>query len=700
MNRWPAGLMLILSLAACAAPPVPTPAVDPGVWFVEVEREGGCWLDPETLQTLGADPLGETPPPLRLSWAGRPVPYLPLRTEEGWGLFFFAPDRSTRYTRRTAFRLEVGATGEVMPLEEPPAAASSPAGGLASLRWEEDRRYLPQADAESPWFWEPLYAPGAVTHTLTLTGALSGPVTVTLHLWSHTAFPANPDHLLRLRWDSRTVGEWEWDGQGMQHLTASWEEGQPEGEHTLAIETPRVPGVDVALVWLDGWDVTYRRRVEASGAVWQAEGATLRVEETGPGVRLLDVTDPFSPLNLDLVPAGGTVKVVPAHRYWVGKPEEVPGPLAVRPVRAVGQVANLSYLSYLALAPPEFHASLQPLLEHRRSQGLEAAVVDIQAVYDIFGSGRPDPEAVRTLVQSLPALRYLLLVGDGTAEPWGYDGEAGALRVVAPLTRTTRLGETPADSLLGTGRQGRPFDCALRQAQDIAQGRPVVPVGRFPAASPDEVTAMVGKTIRWETQEHPPAVLLLSDDEPEFAALVEEIASLLPAGSQVQRLDAGDDGSRAEALEALSGGPVWLNYAGHGSLTLLGDEGLLTVEDGETWREPALVVAWTCLAAHFIHPTQASMAEVWLRSPRGGAVAFLGPVGETTTGEQEPFVEAFYRALLEKERLGDAWLAALRLCPSTGSGHRSGQALQENGSQDVAWGYVLLGDPALRLRLE
>lgn len=693
MNRWRAGLVLLLLLAACAAPPVPTPAVEPGVWFVEVEREGGCWLDPETIRTLGADPLGETPPRLRLSWAGRPVPYLPLRTDEGWGLFFFAPDRSTRYTRRTAFRLEVDTPGETIPLGEPLAAASSPAGGLASLRWEQDRRYLPQADAEIPWFWEPLYAPGAVTHTLVLAGALSGPVTVTLHLWSHTAFPADPDHLLRLRWDNRTVGEWEWDGQGMQHLTASWEEGQPEGEHTLAIETPALPGVDVAMVWLDGWDVTYRRRVGASGAdfpvcrsgtVWQAEGAALRVEETGPGVHLLDVTDPFSPLNLGSVPAGGLVETVPAHRYWIGRPEESPQPLAVRPARVVGQVADLSYLSYLVLAPPEFHASLQPLLEHRRSQGLEAAVVDPQAVYDTFGSGRPDPEAVRGLVQSLPALRYLLLVGDGTAEPWGYDGEAGALRVVAPLTRTTHLGETPADSLLGTDRQGQS----------------VVAVGRFPAASPNEVSAIVEKTIRWETQEHLPTALLLSDDEPEFTAVVEEIASLLPAGSQVQRLDAGDDGSREEALEALRRGPVWLNYAGHGSLTLLGDEGILTVEDGETWREPALVVAWTCLAAHFIHPTQASMAEVWLRSPRGGAVAFLGPVGETTTGEQAPFVGAFYRALLEKERLGDAWLAALRLRPSTGSGHCSGQALQEDGPQDVTWGYVLLGDPALRLRLE
>jgi hypothetical protein len=70
-----------------------------------------------------------------------------------------------------------------------------------------------------------------------------------------------------------------------------------------------------------------------------------------------------------------------------------------------------------------------------------------------------------------------------------------------------------------------------------------------------------------------------------------------------------------------------------------------------------------------------------MRAPGSGAVAFLGPVGETTTGEQKPFIQAFYTALKEKERLGDGWLAAL----------------QVEGSRDVAAGYTLLGDPALRI---
>jgi hypothetical protein len=240
--------------------------------------------------------------------------------------------------------------------------------------------------------------------------------------------------------------------------------------------------------------------------------------------------------------------------------------------------------------------------------------------------------------------------------------------VVTPFTRTAALGETPADGLLGAD----------------GAGRPAVAVGRFPAASVDEVRSMVAKTIQWESQGESPQALLVSDDEAEFRDLAECISELVSAGAAPQRLDASEKGSRAELLGTLQQGPVWLNYTGHGSLTMLCDEGLLTLEDGENWGEPALVVAWTCLAAHYVHPTQDSMAEVWLRLPRGGAVAFLGPVGETTSAEQEPFLRAFYGALRDQERLGDAWLAALR----------------EGRSADVRWGYVLLGDPALHLNLK
>ena len=666
------GVILLLVTCAGPRPVAPEPKLTPGVWFVEVAEEDGTWLSPQDLELMGLDPRGASPPSLGLARGEHEIPYLAQRTGEGWGAFLFAPDQHTRTSERTAIRMDVSAPGPAMATaEQRPLGDEVLDGGLVTLRWEENQRYVPQAETETPWLWEALRTPstGAITQTVVLPGALPGPVTVTLHLWSHTASAANPDHRLRLAWDGQLMDVWDWDGQGMQQLTTSFQ-GSTGEVHTLALQTPELPGAAVATVWLDRWEVMYRRRVTDDGSVWHAEGNAMAVEGARPGARLLDVTNPFGPRDLGPLAAGELVGVTPGHRYWVGVPQEAPSPVAVRAARALDLEA-LKDVAYLAIAPLSFHGAVEPLLEQRRSQGLKAVVVDPQAVYDTLGVGQPSADALHGLVAQLPSLAYVLLVGDGTVEPDGYRGDAGSLRVVTPFTRTAELGETPADSLLGLDRDGKAR----------------VAVGRLPASSVGDVTVMVDKTLQWEDGraiERQPPMLLVRDDQAEFKRMVQQIETLLSPATTVRHIAAEKEGSRAELLAALGDGRAWVNYAGHGSLTMLSDDGLLTLEDGKRWRDPVLVVAWTCLAAHYAHPTQASMAEVWLRRPRGGAVAFLGPAGKTTSSEQMPILTAFYSALGEQERLGDAWLAALR----------------EEGSNDVRWGYVLLGDPALRLVFE
>jgi hypothetical protein len=537
-----------------------------------------------------------------------------------------------------------------------PTLPEEPAGALTTVTWEQDERYLPQALTDVPWFWQPIYAPGDLAYTLPLTDAQPGPITVTVRLWSHTNFPPYPDHRLVLHWDGKQVGEKEWGGQGMQAVTASWVEETALGEHTLTLETPATSEKGVAVVWIDGIDVTYRKAVTVG--IYRAEGAAISL--TKPEERVLDVTDPWSPVDLGTGEGTGRVATEAGGTYWVGTPEVAQVP-KLRPAQELAE-EGLAGVEYLAIAPPDYQDALRPLLDAREEGGLITAVVTPQSVYDALGTGRPDPKALQALVRSLPSLRYLLLVGDASVQPWAYD-EGGNTRVVAPFVRTAVLGETAADGLLGTDEAGEP----------------IVAVGRLPAESPSDVTAMVEKTLLWE--EGPlPTPVLVSDDEGEFTTSVEEFALLIPGGQEAPWVDLGEENSRESLFTALSAGPAWLTYNGHGSLTRLGDEAILTVEDGNEWDAPMLGVAWTCLAAHYTHPQQISMAEAWLRRPEGGVVAFIGPVGETTTFEQRPFAEAFYRAVPEVEHLGDAWLRALQI---------------DGGSDDVRWGFALLGDPAL-----
>jgi len=189
----------------------------------------------------------------------------------------------------------------------------------------------------------------------------------------------------------------------------------------------------------------------------------------------------------------------------------------------------------------------------------------------------------------------------------------------------------------------------------------------------DELRQVVGKTVAWQSSSR---LLLVSDDEAEFSAMIERLGAVQDVD---EVLDASAEDARRELLRWLGGGPGTLIYSGHGSLQLLGDEKLLTVEDGQNWQQPSVVVTWSCLCASFAHPTHQSLGEALLLAPKG-VVAFVGPTGETTSSEQMDMALGVQTALVEGDTIGRAllkgWWAAT--------------------TADSRQGFALLGDPALR----
>ncbi len=655
--------VLVLALALIAwrllpfkpAPQPAQPTVSGDAGYLDFAAAGPAQLDARALLALGFDPQGADAPPLRLRWRGTPVPTYPLRDAQGWRVLFYVPDGATRFYPYTTLRWERGAEAELMPTHAPESMPQGATTALRTLHLEENARYLSQATADVPWFWQVLYAPTTWTPEVSLPGWTPGPMTVTLRLWSHSSSSQiDPDHVLRLSWGDARVQEWSWDGTGMQSLSATW---TPDTPAPLRFEMPAIEGT-TAVVWLDALTITYTARLEAGPMVWQAQGEGLSLEGLPAKLELWDVSDALAPVRLVPRPSGALATRAGA-RYWLGSPRQAQAPLGWRAAQGLDPLPATT--DYLVIAPEAFHVALAPLLEARRNAGLMVALVTPQAVYDTWGYGQPDPQALRAFIQNQPALRYVLVVGDGSAAVDGYVGQAGALRVPTPYVRTTYVGETPADGLLGADEAGQPR----------------VAIGRFPAQSVADVQAMVAKTLAWEQQSGAQAVLL-SDSENEFSDLIESLSPPLP-DAEVIRIDANEAEARSRLLQALDKAPTWLTYCGHGSLIQLSKEALLTLKD--SWRQPAFFVSWTCLSAYFIHPEQEGLGEMWMRQPQGGVVAFLGPTGETTTSEQRPYAQAFYAAIETSPHVGDAWIAAL------------GQA----GSDDARWSFILLGDPALRV---
>ncbi len=666
--RWGMVWLSLLVLCGCRAkpaplPPTPVPDASAG-WTLLVRSAGPHWLSPDWWRSQKLDPASLDPAQVSLFSSGAPVPTLWIESPQGRGLLFWA-ELSTvpRLTAMGAYTLTVDAASAASPTI--PAfsgdASTRQEFALDTVRLESDQVYRSTAPLESPWLWASLYSPNAFTLTVPLTDVVSGPLTLTLRLWGQSSAPQNPDHHVRVRWNGAAAGDHTWDGDGAE----SWSLPLPSarsGDNELVWELPGDTGAEVEVVWLDAVAVTWPRalRAGAGGATWLTGAAGESCWDAPAGERRALFATAAGQVydgGTHTAGAGSALCLAqpPAARGWLGVPWEAPAPELVRPRQWLTASALLE-ADYLVIAPQLFHAALSPLLEARRAEGFRPALATPEQVYDTYGTGLPDPAAIRALVARLQAtgrLRYLLLVGDASAEP---QAPWNSLLVPTVWTRTANIGETASD-----------YDLAA------VDGTAAVAVGRFPVSTVGEVEALVAKTLAWQPTRR---LLLFGDDEAEFTGLNDTLAPYYPVDA---RLDAASETARAELLAWLDAGPGVLVYSGHGSLPMLGDEQILTAKDVGAWKGPTVMVAWTCLCASFGHPRATGLSEAWLRDAKN-AVAVIGPTAETTTVEQSAMAIAVQASLATGAPLGDALLA--------GWGAAS--------SQDARVSFVLLGDPTLR----
>ena len=114
--------------------------------------------------------------------------------------------------------------------------------------------------------------------------------------------------------------------------------------------------------------------------------------------------------------------------------------------------------------------------------------VPVQAIYDQFGDGRVDPEAIRSFLQYAAQHwavkpQYVLLVGDASYDTLNYTTSPQANRLPTFLVQTVYGGETASDVVF---------------AQLDDDEKPDVAIGRVPARDADQVRAFVAKTIAYE----------------------------------------------------------------------------------------------------------------------------------------------------------------------------------------------------------
>jgi hypothetical protein len=343
---------------------------------------------------------------------------------------------------------------------------------------------------------------------------------------------------------------------------------------------------------------------------------------------------------------------------------------------------------YLVIAPDAFAEALQPLLDWREKQGLRVRRVSPDEIYDAYGYGMKDTQAIRDFLRDAharwqPAPRFVLLVGDSS-----YDYKnvlKGRQQDVVPtrLVYTTFAGDTASDTWY---------------AEDD-QGKPLFAIGRLPAQTPDQVKVMVGKIIAYEQAPaadwHKRALVVADNEDPTFESLNEQLINGLPSGYSAERVyfsqvQPDEREKLHDAVQAaFNQGVAIVNYIGHGSLDVWGQEQALTVESAghlQNGDRLPILTTYTCLNGFFHHPQATSLAEALLWQEGGGIVGAVVPSGRSLTSQQAPLAQAFYAALFSADvsTLGEALERAQASVP------------QDMTPLEVIETFNLLGDPALR----
>jgi hypothetical protein len=641
--------------------------------------------------------VGDTDPDnLHLTLRDRDVPFLLQGEGRERTLIFYGQARRSIYDDANVYWLTTDGGGARQDKRAAPIEDIAASTGVTRLRLEEDRHYhaepLPGADH---WLWEALYAPGTLTRTLTVSDLAAGEGALVLGVWSGTDAPADPDHHLRVSLNGRQLADDKWNGMSARLITTTVPSGVlHSGENILSMEAGGDTGAPVDLVFLNWVQLDYPRKLNATDGIlaFSSAASGYRLSGLGEDAVVVDITDPDAPIFAVAAASGDALTFGSAEaglrRYLAVSPEALLTPASVTQAEAPTLRDETDGADYLVIAPDAFAAELQPLLDWRAKNGLTVRRVSPEAVYDAYGYGMKDTQAIRDFLRDAharwrPAPRFVLLVGDSSYDYKNLLG--GAQRDILPtrLVHTTFAGETASDTWY---------------AEDD-QGKPLFAIGRLPAQTPEQFATMVAKIIGYEQAPDADwrkrALVVADNEDPAFESLNEQLIASLPPGYTAERVyfgqaDPSDKGKLHEAvLAAFDQGVSVVNYIGHGSLDVWGEEQALTVKSVAELKNGdrlPILTTYTCLNGFFHHPIATSLAEALLWHEDGGIVAAVVPSGRSLTSQQAPLAQAFYTALFSEDvtTLGEALM------------HAQANAPADVTPLEVVRTFNLLGDPALR----
>jgi len=344
--------------------------------------------------------------------------------------------------------------------------------------------------------------------------------------------------------------------------------------------------------------------------------------------------------------------------------------------KAIGPIDNqnlhgLRNVEMIVLYPTELIDAAELFTAHRSSvSDINVEMVDVDHVFNEFGSGAPSPVAIRNFAKMLfdrfPDFKYLMLLGDASFDYKNIKGLSAPSNLIPTYETKESLDPIrgfPSDDFYALLSPGE--GTSLKGALDIA-------VGRLPAKSSGEALDMINKIISYESSANrfgdwQNQITFVADDEDFNIHLnqADQIAQKVVNDHPIYNvekiyLDAFKQVStaggelypdvQAAINNSLFKGTSVINYMGHGGSTGFAQERILTINDVSNWTNAdklALFVTATCSFTGYDDPNFVTAGERAILNPNGGAIALFTTVRSVYSSSNERLTKAVFDNLFK-----------------------------------------------------
>jgi len=644
---------------------------------------------------------------LSLTHLGQPVAW--RAADDGAGLEFYATAIDSIYTSENVYRL---GRGQGLGMEE---RTGSPPGGPVgeglfrdSVHYEQNPRpviLLPLDPEGDTWFWDYVRA-GDPNHSAAIfevpvhgvSDESMAPVDLAVYLQGGSSHEHEVEIWLNGEWiDNVRVSQ-------VDDKLAVFESLSP----TILVDGPNtleVRAVAGGIVFIDSFDIEYDRayRAEYGGELLHPANQSGAITVSGfsdPAIRVFDLSIPSRPVELIDVLVTGDQFVGYQVTYQPLSEASTCFALTSATVRTPSVLtrdfpsdilSSSNAADYLIITTRELLDAAEQLAGIRRFSGLKTRVVDVADIYDEFSHSITNLKAIRDFLAhaymswQVPP-RYVLLAGAGN---WDYKDAYGfGGNLIPPLMTSTN------EAVTGI------FASDALYADVVGDdGVPEFALGRLPVLTADELVAYAAKVSDYEYRSDPSQRVMMLADNPDrggdFPTDSDRLLEILPAGYDPTRVYLSEleiESAREILFEQIQEGAGLVNYLGHGGVTNLAQEGLLTTDDLPLLAGAPLapvITTFSCYIGYFAIPGFDALGELLVLEPDGGAAAVIAPNYLSQNAQARVLNDRFLRELFRGETavLGDVYRRAI-------------EAAAESVGKNTLLKYGILGDPALLLQLE